>query len=93
MGIIQDKEEFDNFRNKLNILTYFDYSSGLTAWQAACEYKQKEIDGRIDERNYLYDKIQKLEAENSKMKKLIRDLANNGMDLEIASRILELEGI
>lgn len=35
--------------------------------------------------------ISELEAENAKLKELVKDLAHNGMDYDIASRIEELE--
>lgn len=46
---------------------------------------------RDDNMSELYDLINKLQQENKKLKSLIKDLVNNGMDADIATKIEELE--
>lgn len=77
-------------------------------WQAACKYKQEEIDFLKDRNQTLISKVtslnqvndglhlmlkesDKLEIENKRLRQIIEDLAQNGMDNEIATRLEELE--
>ena len=71
-------------------------------WQAACAYQQKEVTLLENEISYLEETIadfmdepdiaiKRLQAENAKLRELVKDLADNGMDYDIASRIEELD--
>jgi hypothetical protein len=103
----KDKEVFEAW--------WKEYTSNLSdtptewdvhdAWQAACEYKQEEIDFLKDRNETNISKVtcinqvndglhlllKEAEAENKKLRTLIDDLVNNGMDYDIATRLEELE--
>ncbi len=82
-------DSFDNeyYQNGLKISIY---SETEEAWQDACEYKDKSlINGtRMKQMN---ERIEELLIENAKLRELVKDLARNGMDYDIASRIEELD--
>jgi predicted RNase H-like nuclease (RuvC/YqgF family) len=78
----KDKEAFDNYMEE-NKGVYFgmgewEKDSDFNVWQAACEYKQEEIEHRDDliyelEQNYLTEKEnkEKLQAENKKLREAL----------------------
>ena len=59
----KDKEEFINwYKNKIS-----EFDNCKEAWQAACEYKQKEIDYLRLEYDKLTDWASEYKAENAKL--------------------------
>lgn len=79
----KDKEAFDNWYSKLDD-TYLwrviklNRGACQESWQAACEYKQKEIDA-IDCYIERDEKIKKLQAENAKLRECVEFYAVNGL--------------
>ena len=72
----QDKEAFEDYMEE-NKSIYFgmpewEKDTDRTIWQAACEYKQKEIDeliGQLKSCVFVYEeKLDRLIAENAKLK-------------------------
>ena len=53
----KDKEAFEKFMGENLPFSYYEYYScpEIDAWQAACEYKQKEIDELKSTLIYVYD--------------------------------------
>lgn len=82
----KDKEEYDKWlKDNFSKLIDQGNKGGLAkmnddltqCWQAACEYKQKEIDS-IDCYIERDEKIKKLQAENAKLVDALRDIEDYG---------------
>ncbi len=101
----KDKEAFNKWFETDSRSLYYGIED---IWQAACKYKQEEIDFLKDRNQTLISKVtslnqvndglhlmlkesDKLEIENKRLRQIIEDLAQNGMDNEIATRLEELE--
>ena len=66
----KDKEAFEKWFKTWNRAEF--PSLCMETWQAACEYKQKEIDDKYTEDiTYLDEKIKKLQAENAKLRECV----------------------
>ena len=65
----EDKEAFEIFYNKHYGFQDFR-DAAIEAWQAACEYKQKEIDA-IDCYIERDEKVKKLQVENIKLRECV----------------------
>jgi hypothetical protein len=103
----KDKEAFIKYMGENLPYSYYVsyYCPELKTWQAACEYMQKEIDFLKDRNETNISKVtcinqvndglhillKEAEAENKKLRTLIDDLVNTGMDYDIATRLEELE--
>lgn len=70
----KDKEAFNSWwkENMVdpNWLTTDHASDVFNSWQAACDYKQKEID-ELKDGSYWQSDIERLEAENAKLKECV----------------------
>jgi len=81
----KDKEAFKEwYMNKES-----EFDNCKEAWQAACEYMRNKSNP-LDALS-LYEKLEKERTENKKLRTLIDDLVNNGMDYDIATRLEKLE--
>lgn len=85
----EDKEAFEKWYSKKTSEVLWEDFNGdeivIKAWQAACRYKQKEIDARKSELDYaariltdvqadkleMRGTIQKLQAENAKLRECV----------------------
>jgi hypothetical protein len=77
----KDKEAFRLWAGEEEGESLLYDGAAFHTWQAACEYMQAELAHHIF----------KIEAENKKLRTLIDDLVNNGMDNDIATRLEKLE--
>lgn len=80
----QDKQAFEKWwmegfkgMSDMDVIKYKDVGkqTSLHGWEAACEYKQKEIETLKDGSYWLSD-IEKLQAENAKLKECVEFYAN-----------------
>jgi hypothetical protein len=102
----KDKEEFDKWYSEEYAEILWSHSTGdevvVITWQAACEYKQKEVDelknitswtveqdGKVTRHLSICD-IEKLQAENKKLREALEFYAVNGLAMvEVGMRIDE----
>ena len=99
----KDKEAFEKFMGENLPFSYYQYYScpDIDAWQAVCEYKQKEIDELnktveffASENTHYFESLEKLQAENAKLKETISYLpkvATQPYEKEMAKEIQKLQ--
>lgn len=100
----KDREALDKFVDKDSLSPedtkkFAEMSDGERAtfiaerfFEAGAKHGRSQLNElRDDNMSELYDLINKLQQENKKLKSLIKDLVNNGMDADIATKIEELE--
>ncbi len=85
----QDRKEFE----AREPATYTDSDEWCMrkGWVAACKYKDKEYSNLMDAMSKTSQYNFKLQAENKKLRQLINDLINYGMDNDIATRLEALK--
>jgi hypothetical protein len=75
----KDKEAFDKWwiSNKYELTPFYWHNTSLVGseilatWQAACEYKQKEIEAYVNHLKDFDDEIGRLQAENKKLREAL----------------------
>lgn len=80
----KDKEAFEKWWDEIRLRGQSTFGIVAITWQAACEYKQKEIDELEKEKDYLYKKMENMrdiykhserfQAENAQLRDEISEL-------------------